>query len=143
MREWDLPEPVAWITSVGTEIYWPGDNGLFRDEAFDALIAQGWDALGVKKALADVPGLVPQAPYEQRQFKRSYFITLPDTVAEVKRRLARAGLVANVIVSHETLLDVVPVRAGKGAAMRHISTSLRVPMGVSMPPATVATISTC
>jgi sucrose-phosphate synthase len=121
LREWGLPQPAAWITSVGTEIYYGGRHGLVPDSEFAKLVEAGWDGDGVTRALADVDGLVPQAAYEQRRFKRSYHVADAGIVPSVTKRLAENGLAAQVVFSHETLLDVIPAAAGKGAALEHVA----------------------
>ena len=127
IREWQLPTPLAWITSVGTEIYMTRDEALSRDEEFSDLIEADWDGEAVVAAIQDIRGLTSQAPYEQRDFKRSYFMESYQVAAEVELRLADAGINARVIVSHGNLLDVVPRLAGKGAAMRHLARKLGIP----------------
>ena len=128
VREWYLPAPLAWITSVGTEIYREQDGALVRDAAYDAKIAQGWSPDLIDAALADVPGLEPQACYEQRAFKRSYFAASADVADAVGERLAAAGIDARVVFSHERLLDVLPRNAGKAAAMGHIAAVFGIPI---------------
>ena len=124
VRDWDLPEPLAWITSVGSEIYVDEGDGLRLDTDYAARIAPGWDAEAVTEALADCDALEPQAPCEQRLFKRSYFCDGEEGRIVAERRLAEAGLAARVILSHERLLDILPERAGKAAAMRHLARRL-------------------
>lgn len=126
VRDWGLPRPTAWITSVGSEIYWDRDGELEPDAAFAEIIAQGWNADAIEHACNDIPGLVPQAVYEQRRFKRSYLAETPQVAERVRERLADLGLQARVIFSHENLLDILPVRAGKGAAMCFVADTLGV-----------------
>ncbi len=40
MRDWDLPEPAVWITSVGTEIYWQKPAGLIDGQGVRCLARQ-------------------------------------------------------------------------------------------------------
>lgn len=128
MREWDLPEPRAWITSVGTEIYLPQAGHLAIESEFATSIQKQWQPDAVVAALSTVDGLSQQAPYEQRRFKRSYFMDSPEVAGEVRAILTRAGIAARVVASHQRLLDVLPVNAGKGAAMRYLARRLDVDM---------------
>lgn len=121
LREWELPQPNVLITSVGSEIYWNTPHGLRRDDDYSAAIGPGWQPDRVSKLLDSVEGLVPQVDVEQRRWKRSYFIDRREVADEVRRILRDAGCAARVIVSHRRLLDVLPVKAGKGAAMRHVA----------------------
>ncbi|WP_390550348.1 HAD-IIB family hydrolase [Qipengyuania sp. MTN3-11] len=125
--EWGLPAPIAWITSVGTEVYREGTEGLRLDPEFAAQIAVDWQPERISALLAGIEGLVPQAPCDQRAFKRSYFAETPALVGEVRALLHHHGLRAKVIFSHDRLLDVLPVSAGKAAAMRHVAYSFGIP----------------
>ena len=123
---WDLPEPDAIAASVGTEIYLPAPGGWRLDEGFAAHIAEEWDRAALLRALRRVPGLAPQDAIEFRRFKLSY--TGPAAAAEAARRiLAAARLRARVVHSHGRLIDVLPIRAGKAAAMRRIADRLGAP----------------
>lgn len=126
VREWNLPEPLAWITSVGTEIYREVDGVLCRDETYADMIAEGWEPERVDRALHGLPGLMAQASYEQRAWKRSYFADDPNIADVVRARLADEGIRAHVLFSHDRLLDVLPPRAGKAAAMLHVAQDLGI-----------------
>ena len=124
VRDWCLPEPLAWITSVGSEIYLFKDGSLVSDESFSEAIAPGWDGDAVTAALASCDELVPQASCEQRAFKRSYYCDGEAGRAAAEARLAEVGIEARIVLSHERLLDILPVRAGKAAAMAHLAARL-------------------
>ena len=124
VREWGLPQPLAYITSTGSEIYWLRGDGLHRDDRYSASIADGWEPDAVAAALADIAGLEPQPVYEQRAFKRSYFYKGEQVLRQVEAALADAGLKAAVIASHGDLLDILPAGAGKGTAMQHVARTL-------------------
>ncbi len=75
--------------------------------------------------LAKVPGLLPQAPLEQRAHKLSYFTEgQPGIVGQVRAALERAGLRCSVIHSHGRYLDVLPIRASKGTAVDFVRARL-------------------
>ena len=126
VRDWALPQPLAWITSVGTEIYREAKGTLVLDEAYAAAIERDWEPDRIDLSLEVFPGLVPQASYEQRSWKRSYFATDPGVVEAVRTRLADDGIAAHVLFSHDRLLDVLPPNAGKAAAMQHVARTLDV-----------------
>jgi len=127
LREWSLPAPRVMVTSVGTEIYWQRGGEFVRDEAFAELIGADWDPEGVEAALKHVPGMALQTIFEQRTWKRSWSLDDPETAEQVRRLLAAAGIEARVVFSHERLLDVLPIRAGKGAAMAYVASALGIP----------------
>ena len=128
VRDWNLPEPRAWITSVGTEIYVERAGELVLDQTYADQILRDWHPEAIDRALADVPGLVPQANYEQRTYKRSYYAESPELARSVDQRLQAAGIPARVVFSHGRLLDVLPRNAGKAAAMRHVAQSFAIPL---------------
>ena len=127
VRDWALPEPIAWITSVGTEIYREENGSLSLDAGYAKAIEEGWDPNRVDRALDKCPGLAPQASYEQRPWKRSYFAHDPQTVEAVRAVLAGEGVPAHVLFSHDRMLDVLPPNAGKAAAMVRVAQRFRVP----------------
>ena len=127
VREWQLPQPMAWITSVGTEIYIERDGVLELDRNFAEDILADWQPEAIDALMDGVADLAPQASYEQRPYKRSYFATRPSTAEDVRRILEREGIKARVIFSHGRLLDILPFRAGKAAAMRHVANAFGVP----------------
>lgn len=128
VRDWGLPEPLSWITSVGTEIYHRSENGLLCDEGFARTIGENWQPHAIECAVEGVAGLAPQAGYEQRRFKLSYFADQAIVASEVEATLERHRLGARVIHSHGHLLDIVPVAAGKGAALAHVARHQDVPL---------------
>ena len=121
LEQQDSPRPQTMITSVGSEIYHLDANGVTytMDAGWRERVARGWDRAGVLAALADLPGLAPQGPLEQRGFKLSYFGD-GAAAARVRAHLARAGLPASVIHSHGRYLDVLPAGASKGTAVDHV-----------------------
>jgi len=127
VREWGLPQPVAWITSVGTEIHLETEDGLVPDGEFASTIAWNWQPERIDEALESHAGLVPQAHYEQRAFKRSFFTEHATIAAQVRERLDELGIAARVVFSHDRLLDIMPLQAGKAAAMQHVARMLGVP----------------
>lgn len=126
LLEWGLPEPEVIVASVGTEIYWREADGYRRDRSFDASITYDWDAEAVDDLLRRDGDLQPQASGEQHAFKRSYF-SAADVAERVRATLAQAGLKARVIHSHGRFLDVLPLNAGKAAAMRHVARAMGLP----------------
>ncbi|TVR86225.1 MAG: HAD-IIB family hydrolase [Trueperaceae bacterium] len=121
----DLPSPSIVISSVGSEIHYAGGDPAERhwipDRGYARHLEHNWDRDAVRAALAEVEGLRPQDDEAQRRFKLSYYLGDADGVERVKEALKRADLRASVIYSHEAFLDVLPVRASKGKAVRYLS----------------------
>ena len=128
VREWGLPRPRAWITSVGSELYVERGGEIERDLFFDRKIALGWDPAAVDEAVKGLKGLTPQPHYEQRAFKRSFFADDPTVADALRVRLLERGIYARTVLSHATLLDILPIAGGKAAAMRHVAGRLGVDM---------------
>ena len=125
-REWNLPDPLAWITAVGSEVHWVRDGELVRDPTFPVLGDARWNAEAVTALIAADFALEPQPGYEQRSFKRSYFTDGHFDGEPLRTALAEAGIAANVIASHGRFVDILPANAGKAAAMRHVAATLGV-----------------
>jgi sucrose-phosphate synthase len=120
LAEWNLPEPDAFITAVGTEVHWPGaDGGLRPCPRFARELDLGWDRGGVIEALEGI-GLPPQAPVEQRRWKLGYVGTARDA-ERARRHLAAAGLGARIIASHGRFVDVLAPRGGKASAVAFVA----------------------
>ncbi|KQT87432.1 HAD-IIB family hydrolase [Aurantimonas sp. Leaf443] len=123
LEQQDAPSPRVIVSSVGSEIYRLRANGTTyrQDAGWRAHIAVGWQREAVARVLAGMAGIAPQGPLEQRAFKLSYFAPGGRGVAAaVRRRLQEAGLSASVIHSHGKYLDILPVRASKGAAVAYL-----------------------
>jgi len=127
LLEWNLPAPSILITSVGSEIYWDDEHGLRADTEYDASISGGWSTSRIERLLSKRADVPPQPPIEQRRFKRSYFCEDPALPGQIERDLMRESLPAKVIYSHHRLLDILPARAGKGEAARHVLRCLGLP----------------
>ena len=128
VRDWKLPLPLAWITAVGTEIYVERDGELALDQGFAERIRHQWHPGAIERALAGLPGLVPQPDYDQRAYKRSYYAECPGLAKRVEERLRQCDIPARVVFSHDRLLDIMPRQAGKAAAMRHVAAMLGIPL---------------
>jgi sucrose-phosphate synthase len=120
LKKWKVPHPDVLITSVGTEIHY--GHGLVMDDSWGRHINHRWHKGDIHKLLHKLPGLELQPATEQREYKLSYFID-PDK-APSKRSivslLRQNDIHANVIYSHGQFLDLLPMRASKGRAMRFI-----------------------
>jgi sucrose-phosphate synthase len=121
LREWEVPIPDILIAAVGSEIYYGPD--LAPDEGWARHIRAHWRRDALKEALRSVPGLKLQPKSSQGVFKLGYMMdssSMPP-VAGIRRRLRGLGLGARLITSLGTHLDVLPIRASKGGAVRYLS----------------------
>ena len=139
---WSLPRPHLLSCDVGTAVHLPDDaapDRWRRDETYAARLRRDMGGLGnrdVLDLLADVPGLAPQAPERQAEFKTSF--TLPsgtagdEAMSGVRSRLAAAGAHASLVRSagvyeESDLLDVLPPGATKSSAVAHMARLLEAP----------------
>ncbi len=122
-----LPRPDLLLTSVGTEIHY-GER-LVPDEAWARLIDYRWEPEALRDAMGGLPGLRLQPKSQQGRFKLSYFVDEAKAPSrrEIVRRLRQLDLHANVIQSRVMFLDLIPIRASKGLALRHVMVRWGIP----------------
>lgn len=120
IAQYQLPKPDLLITSVGAEIHY--GNQMVADQAWTRHIDYRWEPKRLREVLRGVPGLKLQPKIEQHPFKLSYFIdtTKAPRVRELVRRLRAQDLHATVTISRHMFLDLLPIRASKGLALRHV-----------------------
>jgi len=117
LRRHNIPKPDVLITGQGTEIHYAPD--LTRSDAWVRHINHLWNPQAVREILADMPGLLPQPKSQQSPFKISYYFDHSVANAqEIRQNLLRNEQAVNAVFSFGQFLDVVPVRASKGLAMR-------------------------
>ncbi len=121
MSTHDIPQPEVLITSVGTEIYY--GRHFIMDKSWHRHIRFRWEPDRIREALDGRDGFYPQEEHEQSPFKVSYRVDFgaAPNLAGIKRILREHKQRVNLIVSHNMFLDVIPVRAGSGLAIRHIA----------------------
>ncbi|NJD07244.1 MAG: HAD-IIB family hydrolase [Methylococcaceae bacterium] len=128
LRHWGVRIPDVLVTAVGSEIYY-GQN-LTRDEGWSHYIRHLWRRDDVAEAIRNLPGLKLQKRAEQREFKLSYLVDpgrMPHLV-EIENCLRERRLHANLIYSHNEFLDVLPLRASKGHAVRYLAYKFGLPL---------------
>jgi sucrose-phosphate synthase len=128
MKRFGIPLPDVLITHVGTEIYYAPE--LTADQAWSRHIDYLWNAGAVRRTLAEIPGLKLQPKNEQGHFKVSYFIdpTKAPSLDEINSSLHQADLSVNTFISFGQYLDIVPVRASKGLALRYFASQWDIPL---------------
>jgi len=128
LKSWEVPQPDVLITSVGTEIkYGPQ---ITYDEAWWRLIQYRWDPGTTLRAMKKIPGIRLQVRKNQSTYKISFIVDpvkMPP-LREIKQHLRQHKLHANVIYSHQAYLDILPMRASKGAAVRYVADKWGIPL---------------
>lgn len=120
IEEHQLPKPDLLITSVGAEIHY--GNRMIADLAWARHIDYRWEPKRLRLALRSIPGLKLQPRTEQHAYKVSYFIdpAKAPRIRELVRMLREQDLHANVMFSRNMFLDLLPIRASKGLALRYV-----------------------
>jgi sucrose-phosphate synthase len=128
LRQWGVRVPDVLITAVGSEIYYGPE--LNRDEGWSHYIRYLWRRDDLALALKRLPGIKLQKRSEQREFKLSYLADparMPP-LGEIEKQLREQHLHANLIFSHGEFLDVLPLRASKGHAIRYLAYKFGLPL---------------
>jgi sucrose-phosphate synthase len=128
LKQYAIPLPDVLITSLGTEIYY--NPGLSQDTAWSNHIDHMWNRRKVLSVLNELPGLKLQPKLEQSKYKISFYYDAafaPD-VNEINNLLHQHEQSANVVLSFGQYLDVVPVRASKGFALRWFAEMWGIPV---------------
>ncbi len=131
LKRYNLPTPDILVTSVGSEIHYAHQNQrIVEDNAWRKNLDYRWEPKALRKAMRELPGVKLAHKDEQREHKISYILD-PDkapTVREIKRHLRHHDLHAKAILSQRTNLDLLPIRASKGLAIRYLSIKWGIPL---------------
>jgi sucrose-phosphate synthase len=128
MKQAGIPEPDFLITSGGTEIYYAPK--LTVDDFWRKQIDYHWTPHIVRRVLGELPGLKLQEKKEQSRFKISYYYDqkkAPD-IREINSLLHKEEQSVNSCLAFGQFLDITPIRASKGLALRYISDRWGIPL---------------
>ncbi len=128
LKKHGVPVPDILITSLGTEIHYTAR--LVPDDYWNDHVDHLWKPRAVRRALADIAGLVPQLKTEQSRFKISYHYdpAVAPSVEEISTLLRTREITVNVIHAFGQFLDIVPIRASKGLAVRYVAHRFGIPL---------------
>ncbi len=121
LKELNLRTPDILITASGTEIHY-GDP-FVRDLSWQRQIAYRWEPQKVRESLREVPGISSLDEESSTHFRLRFKRDVPQgpSLASIRRNLRRDGLRVMVTLDHWTDLDVTPIRASPGLAIRFLS----------------------
>jgi sucrose-phosphate synthase len=128
IRSYGIAQPDVLITSVGTAIHY--SPKMEPDTAWRNHINHLWTPSAIRRVLVDVPGLELQEAPDISRFKLSYYIdpeVAPDH-EEIASLLRQNDQTVNTFLSFGQYLDIVPVRASKGAALRWFAEAWDIPL---------------
>jgi len=128
MKQYGIPEPDLLITSGGTAIHYAPK--LTEDTAWTRHIEKQWTPKLVRRLLDSLPGLLLQPKAEQSRFKISYYIDpeQAQSLEEIVQLLHQEEQTVNAILSFGQYLDVLPIRASKGLALRYVASHWEIPL---------------
>ena len=126
MAQKKIPRPDILITGLGTSIYY-GRN-LIPDLTWQHHLDYLWTPSTLKRLLIKIPGLRLQSRDKQGKFKLSYFYgeEKAPNIDELNIYLRQHDQTMNITLSFGQYLDIVPVRASKGLALRYIAHRLEI-----------------
>lgn len=128
LEEWQFPMPDLLITSTGSEIYYGPQ--IVTDTSWQKHISYNWQPQAIREAMKNIPGVELQPAEAQGKFKISYFVdpSISPSYREIIRHLRRQQLPVKGIYSHNMYLDLLPIRASKGDALRYIALKWGLPV---------------
>ncbi len=128
LKEWNVPMPDFLITSVGTQIHY-GPKPV-EDTSWARQIEYRWDPEGVRDAMSHFGGLKLQPRDAQSIHKISYFADpkKAPSIRQMRSHLRKLCLHCNLVYSHGMFLDLLPIRASKGGALRYFADRWGVPL---------------
>ncbi|HIK04461.1 MAG TPA: HAD-IIB family hydrolase [Trichormus sp. M33_DOE_039] len=128
LEEWQFPMPDLLITSTGSEIYY--GPRIVTDTSWQKHISQNWQPEAIREAMKNIPGVELQSADAQGKFKISYFVdpSVSPSYREIIRHLRRQQLPVKGVYSHDMYLDLLPIRASKGDAIRYIALKWGLPI---------------
>jgi sucrose-phosphate synthase len=128
MKKHRIPEPDVLITSGGTAIHYAPK--LTQDTAWTRHIEKQWTPQVVARILNGLPGLLRQPKAEQSRFKLSFYIDPEKSpcLDEINQMLHQEEQAVNTIISFGQFLDIMPIRASKGLALRYMAARWDIPL---------------
>ena len=122
LKQYKIKIPDLLITSVGTEIHY--GHRMLLDTGWHQHINHHWEPQSLLEAMRSIPGIKLQPKIDQQAYKISYFINpkKAPSIREIVAHLRKLDLHSKVVYSHEAYLDLLPIRASKGMAIRYLST---------------------
>lgn len=121
LEELGAPPPDILITSNGASIRY-GSN-LTEDVAWKRHINYRWEPDAVREVMDGIEGIFLQDKSDQHRFKISYTMDArkAPSVRRIRGLLREAGLRVKLTCSLEMYLDLMPIRASCGLAIRYLA----------------------
>ncbi|MBO9618587.1 MAG: HAD-IIB family hydrolase [Niabella sp.] len=129
LEKFAIATPDILICSAGTEIYYT--KNFIPDPGWESHINHQWKRNELVKALERYPGLMMQEADAQWKYKLSYYVDerfSENQLADLYKFLDDRKLRARILLTDNKFLDILPVRAGKGNAVRYLSYKWQLPL---------------
>lgn len=128
LTKYQIPQPEVLITSLGTEIYYSPE--LTPDTAWSNHIDYLWNPRAIQRILSQFEGLHLQPSEEQSEFKISYFYDaeVAPPIDDIKSQLLQGDQTVNITFSFGQYLDILPLRASMGYALRWFIEAWDIPL---------------
>jgi len=137
IEEFGIRFPHVLIGDVGTTIRMYQNDQWEADEGWSSLVMQSsprWDVQAIRKAIADIEGLVEQEKQHCGPFKQSYYVDHDDNELILKAvdELIKNQFDEVIVYSYDSqsgkgLLDLLPDSATKQTALEYIADKYHVP----------------
>jgi sucrose-phosphate synthase len=117
LEERGIPTPDVLITSSGAQLHYGPD--LIRDRSWERQIGYRWDPEGLEELLSVIPGLDPAEDGDTTL--RLRYVLDPSRAPppeDLQRALRKLGFHVTTILDRGVHLDILPVRASPGLAIR-------------------------
>lgn len=117
MEELDVRVPDVLITAAGSELHY--GTHLLPDRSWERQIRYRWDRDEARRVLDDIPGLEPvEAANTKYRLRYRLDPERAPNLRQIRVILRQNGLRVTSILDHEVYLDVIPIRASPGTAIR-------------------------
>ena len=117
MKELEVGVPDVLITAAGTELHY--GTHMLPDRSWERQIRYRWDRAEVDRIVSAIPGLRPVRK-SGTKYRLRYRLNPAEapSLRGIRQRLRQEGLRVTTILDHEVFLDIIPVRASPGLAIR-------------------------
>lgn len=117
------------ISSVGARIYYDLEGEALDNDWMDYLSFK-WHPDRIREKIQSIDWLDPQEEEAQDIYKISYYYYDPEDFDEEELRsvLGKDFFQVTIVNSHQKFLDILPVHASKGNAIRYLSQKWSIPL---------------
>lgn len=128
LKETGFVMPDFIISSVGSEMYYKDHDKYVYSTSWDAHISAAWKRDEIMQLLDNLDFIKLQIPENQRKYKLSYdLLGKVHKVKIISQRIREKRIKANLVLSHNQFIDILPYRASKGRAIRFLGYKWNIP----------------